>query len=112
MGAVYDDVTAKPWRAAMLRALSQETVMRLHLPLMVEQFQALIKRCCPAVLPRHALLKSTQSFHRFGCQMVNCCCAKHSVHCDGLIQRPACCSIHAGHVYVGRQVTHRILGVS
>ena len=48
------DAEAKPWRAAMLRALSQESVMIHQVPLMVEQFQNVIRK---------------YAFHMFVCWM-------------------------------------------
>ena len=39
-----DAEEAKPWRAAMGRAISKETVNTLHLPLMVESFGDIIRK--------------------------------------------------------------------
>ena len=39
-----DDATAKPWRAALQRAISKDTVNTLHLPLMVESFGGIIRK--------------------------------------------------------------------
>ena len=53
-GRSLTDAEAKPWRAAMLRALSTESVMGLQLPLLVELFQPSIRK---------------YAFHMFVCWM-------------------------------------------
>ena len=39
---------AKPWRAALARAISKDTINMLHLPLMVDSFGGAIRQyaCC------------------------------------------------------------------
>ena len=39
-----NNAQAKPWRSALQRAISMETVNTLHLPLMVESFTAIIRK--------------------------------------------------------------------
>ena len=41
---------AKPWRAALARAINQDTINTLHLPLMVESFGAAIRQYAALLL--------------------------------------------------------------